>query len=29
MLTPGWDHQDRVVTVVKFTTGTLRRFKPE
>jgi len=28
MLTPGWDHEDRVVTIVKFTTGTLWRFRP-
>jgi hypothetical protein len=27
MLTPGWDHHDRVVTVVKFTTATLWRFR--
>jgi hypothetical protein len=26
MLKPGWDHQDRVVTIVKFTSGTLWRF---
>ena len=29
MLRPGWDPQDRVVTVVKFTTGTLWRFTPQ
>jgi len=28
MLTPGWDHQDRLVTVAKFTRGTLWRFQP-
>ena len=28
MLTPGWDDQDRVVTIVKFTSGTLWRFTP-
>jgi hypothetical protein len=28
MLTPGWDQDDRVVTIVKFTTGTLWRFTP-
>jgi eukaryotic-like serine/threonine-protein kinase len=28
MLTPGWDQQDRVVTIVKFTSGTLWRFTP-
>jgi Tol biopolymer transport system component len=28
MLTPGWDHEGRVVTIVKFTTGTLWRFTP-
>jgi Tol biopolymer transport system component len=28
MLTPGFDHEDRVVTIVKFTTGTLWRFTP-
>ena len=28
MLSPGWDDQDRVVTIVKFTSSTLWRFTP-
>jgi hypothetical protein len=28
MLTPGWDDQDRVLAIAKFTRGTLWRFQP-